>query len=166
MIAQNWEEMKVNKLHIVISIFLLCALCGGTLYSCFSPPQNTPCMPIDYPEGKKIEAEQYKIYTFQTKDSSDVVYEFYKTTLEMNPLPDDDYQLATWREYSIRDIGVLFECVSRLNNYESELGCIFVNKTDERTVVYTMWSYNEGPGMPCYDLPEIEAEDYLDVYKP
>jgi hypothetical protein len=45
-------------------------------------------MPIDYPEGKKIEAEQYKIYTFETKDSSDVVYEFYKTTLEMNPLPD------------------------------------------------------------------------------
>ena len=158
--------MKSNKLFIVVSLFLLCLICSGTLYSCLRPPTNTPCMPRNYPAGHKMEAKQSEIYTLETSDPYEDVYKFYKTTLEMNPLPKHEYQLATWREYPIRDIGVLFECVSKLNGYESELGCIFVNKTDQQTVIHAMWSYNEGPGVACYVLPEIEAEDYLEVFKP
>jgi hypothetical protein len=122
-------------------------------------------MLINYPDGKKIEAEQGKIYTFETSNTDDDVYRFYRTNLKLNPRTSDDSWLGTWDEYLIRDTGVLFECASRLNDYETELGCIFVNKTDSGTVIYAMWSYNEGPGIPCYELPEIEAEDYLDVFK-
>jgi hypothetical protein len=117
-------------------------------------------MPIDYPDGKKIEAKQREIYTFETSDPYDDVYKFFRTNLKLDPQTDDRYELATWKEYSIRDIGVLFECVSKLNSYESELGCIFVNKEEGNVVVYAMWSYNEGPGLPCYFLPEIEPDDY------
>ncbi len=158
--------MKTNKLSIVFSMFLLCILCGGILYSCFRPPSNTPCMPIDYPLGKKIEAEQHKTYTFKTSDAYDDVYRFYRGKLELNQQIGDKYELATWREYPIRDIGVLFECLSYLSKNETELGCLFVNKTEGgKVVIYAMWSYNEGPGIPCYYLPEIEAEDYQDVFK-
>lgn len=121
-------------------------------------------MPIDYPVGKKIEAEQHKIYTFETSDAYDDVYKFYRGNLELNPHTGDDYELATWREYPIREIGVLFECGSYISRNQTELGCLFVNKTESGTVIiYAMWSYNEGPGIPCYELPELEAEDYLDV---
>ena len=100
--------MKTKRLYIVLSIFLLCTLCGGILYSCFSPPSNTPCMPIDYPAGKKIEAEQREIYTFETSDTYDEVYRFYRGNLELNPLTGNEYQWATWREYPIRYIVMLF----------------------------------------------------------
>jgi hypothetical protein len=121
-------------------------------------------MPVDYPDGKKIQAKSRQIYAFETSDAYDDVYRFYKTNLIINPLTSDDSWIGTWDEYAIRDIGVLFECASYLNSYEAELGCIFINKTNSDTVIYTIWSYNEGPGYPCYHLPGIEAEDYLDVF--
>ena len=117
-------------------------------------------MLIGYPDGKKFQAESRQVYAFETSDAYNDVYEFYKNNLQLNPLTSDDSWLGTWDEYSIRDVGVLFECASSLNSYESELGCVFVNKTDSKTVIYSMWSYNEGPGLPCYYLPEIEPEDY------
>lgn len=150
----------MKKSYIAFSVLLLCVFCSGLLYSCFRPPANTPCMPIDYPDGKKIEAKQRKIYTFETSDPYDDVYKFFRMNLKLDPQTNNSYELATWKEYSIRDIGILFECVSKLNSYESELGCIFVNKKEGNVVVYAMWSYNEGPGIPCYFLPEIEPDDY------
>jgi hypothetical protein len=123
-------------------------------------------MPINYPEGMKIEAEQGKIYTFETSNPYDDVYKFIKSNLKLAPLTVDGYGVAigTWREYSIRDNGALFKCGSRVKYNLSELGCIFVNKNNGGTVVYAMWSYNEGPGIPCYELPGLEAEDYLEVF--
>ena len=153
--------MKNKNILLVISALLISSLCSVCLYSSFMPPTNTPCMPIGYPEGKKIDAGQGKIYTFESIDAYHHIIAFYRANLKFDPPIEDRNGPIVWKEYPIRNIGVLFECGSSLNYYESELSCIFIHNKEGGVTIDIIWSYNQGPGIPCYVLPEIEPEDYL-----
>jgi len=123
-------------------------------------------MPIGYPDGNKIVVESSREnYSFETSNSYQKVVGFYRTNLKFNPPIEGGYGTIEWEEYPIRDIGILFECGSVLNDYESELGCIFVHDKDGKVIIDLLWSYNEGPGIPCDTLPDIEPEDYLNVWR-
>jgi hypothetical protein len=117
-------------------------------------------MPIEYPNGNKLDVESTEIYTFETDTTYSELLDFYRTNLKFDPPLRTKYETVEWVEYPIRDIGVLFQCGSILNGYELELGCIFVNEKKGKGVVDITWSYSEGAATPCYVLPEIEPEDY------
>jgi hypothetical protein len=140
---------------------MLIGICGSVLYGMFRAPTNTPCTPISYPEGNRLDVESTKIYTFEPASSYADVVDFYRTHLKFDPPLKTKYETVVWREYPIRDIGILFQCGSKLNGYEVEQGCIFVHKNLGKSVVDITWSYAEVAATSCYVLPEIEPEDYL-----
>jgi hypothetical protein len=151
-----------RKIFIALSILIPCIFCSVYLYSYFAPPTNTPCTPIGYPDGNKLEVESTKIYTFETNEAYSDVINFYRESLKFDPPVRDNYGEITWQEYPIRDIGILFLCGSILDGYTSELGCIFVQEKDGLSMINIIWSYQvDGPATSCYVLPDIEPEDYL-----
>ena len=151
-----------HKRYLILGLFSLSLLCGIYLYSCFAPPTNTPCAPIEYPNGNKSDVESRKIYTFETNDTYADVVAFYETRLKDEPPPEDNYGPITWDAYPIRNDGILFVCGSILDGYTSEIGCIYVREKSGKGVIDITWSYQvDGPAVSCDVLPGIEAEDYL-----
>ena len=150
-----------HKRSLALGILSLSLLCGVLLYSCFAPPTNTPCTPIEYPNGNKLDVESGKIYTFETNDAYADVVAFYETTLNSEPRPEDSYGPIIWDVYPIREEGVLFECFSILDGILAETGCIYVSEKYGKGAIDMTWSYAEVEAAPCYVLPGIEPEDYL-----
>lgn len=145
----------------LLALILLIGICGSILAWIMCAPTNTPCTPIEYPNGNKLDIESTEIYTLQTDRSYSDLLDFYRSNLKFDPPLVTKYELVEWREYPIRDIGILFRCGSKLNGYELELGCIFVRDENGRGTVDITWSYSEGAATPCDVLPGIELEDYL-----
>ncbi|HMN15084.1 MAG TPA: hypothetical protein PKD55_22425, partial [Bellilinea sp.] len=154
--------MYKHKALIVLTGFLfLLVVCIFISLSITQTPLNTPCSPIVYPEGNKAEWTPSEVYTFETSTHYENVVDFYRSHLRFDPPFKTKYEVVEWVEHSIQKKGVLFECGSKLNNYEVELGCIFIHKTQGNVAIDIMWSYGEGAPTPCYVLPEVEPEDYL-----
>jgi hypothetical protein len=120
-------------------------------------------MPIEYPGGNTLDVESTEVYTFETDTTYSELLDFYRINLKFDPPLITKYETVEWKEYPIRNVGVLFECGSKLNGYELELGCIFVHDKNGKGVVDITWSYSEGAAIPCDVLPGIEPEDYLIV---
>jgi hypothetical protein len=72
-----------SKILAVSSVLILGGLCGVYLYSCFAPPKDTPCMPIDYPNGNKLNIKSTMILTFETNAKYPDVVDFYRTNLKL-----------------------------------------------------------------------------------
>jgi hypothetical protein len=140
----------------------MCALSSMYLYSCFAAPTNTPCTPIGYPDGAKLDVESGKIYSFETDDTYSEVVGFYQENLNFDPSLKNKYGPINWRAYPIRDDGVLYVCGAVLDGYTSEIGCIHVVEKYGKGFIDITWSYLvDGPAVSCDVLPEIEPEDYL-----
>lgn len=153
--------MKHNR-YLVLGLFLSCLLCGLYLYSCFAPPTNTPCTPIEYATGDKLDVDSGKIYTFETNDAYADVLAFYEAGLKTELPPEDNYGPITWDAFPIGNNRILFVCSSILDGYTSEIGCIYVRERTGEGVIEITWSYQlDGPAKSCDVLPGIEPEDYL-----
>lgn len=151
-----------RKLILTLSSLLICALSGIYLYSCFAAPTNTPCTPIRYPDGDKLEVESAKIYSFETNDAYSEIVDFYQKNLNFNPLLQNKYGSINWKAYPIQDNGILYLCGAVLDGYTSEIGCIHVSEKSGKGVIDITWSYLvDGPAVSCDVLPGIEPEDYL-----
>ena len=152
---------KIILLSALLGLLVVLGICGSFAYWMFRTPTNTPCTPILYPEGNRLDVESTKVYTIETVATYSDLVAFYRTNLKFDPPLKTKYETVEWVEHSIRDVGILFQCGSKLNSYELELGCIFVHEENGKGIVDITWSYSEGAATPCYVLPEIEPEDYL-----
>lgn len=147
----------------LLGFILLVGICAPLSSWIAQTPKNTPCNPISYPDGVRLDVKSTKAYTYETISSYNDVVDFYRTHLKFDPPLKTKYETVEWIEYPIRESGVLFQCGSKLNGYELELGCIFVHDENGKGIVEITWSYSEGAATPCYVLPGIEPEDYLKI---
>lgn len=150
--------LLVTLLGLLILVGLWGFLWGWTYYN----PRNATCIPISYPDGAMLDVESFEVYTFETNAAYSEVVDFYRTNLKFDPPLKTKYEdVIEWDEYPIRDVGILFECGSKLNSYQLELSCIFVRDENGKGVIDITWSYADNAAAPCYTLPGIEPEDYL-----
>lgn len=153
--------IKYRILPLLLGLIILIIVCSSISLWMFRTPSNTPCTPIGYPEGTRLKIIPSEIYSFETDTEYANVVDFYRDHLILIPPEKTQYETVKWNEHSIQNNGVLFHCGSKLNKYELELGCIYVHEKDENAVIDILWSYAEGAATPCYILPNIEPEDYL-----
>jgi hypothetical protein len=151
-------------LFAFLGLLILVGPCRSSWDRWFYTPANTPCMPISYPDRARFDLESYEVYTFETAASYTDVVDFYRTHLKFDPPLRTDYDdTVEWKEYPIRDIGILFECYANLTDYTVESGCIFVRNEDGTGIVDVSWAYYDDFVASCYRLPKIEPEDYQET---
>jgi len=152
---------KQKLLPLVLGLIILLIVCGSISLWVFRTPSNTPCTPISHPEGTRLDIKSSEVYTFETHTDYANVVDFYRDRLILIPPQKTQFETVEWTEYPIQDKGVLFQCGSKLNSYELDLGCIYIHEKEGNAVIDVTWSYSEGAASPCYIIPEIEPEDYL-----
>lgn len=100
------------------------------------PPLKPNCLPIDYPNGSIVKAENGVLMTYTVPKTMDELVPFFEQKLKD---PKNKNRLWGWKKTGTNDI--LFECVSAASAYEAERGCIHFKKVDNTTIITSVWSH-------------------------
>lgn len=129
-----------------LAAIVICSGCWGIPVS-----NNTNrCVPPWYPKFDIRQMESSVVVTLRTEDTVNIVRGAYNDWLQPEEWTTkrDVVMEALWRMTSYSD-GYLYECITAVNHYEVERGCIFVKRADSETEILLTWTLSESSVGGC-----------------
>jgi hypothetical protein len=139
----------IVKLIGIILILLCCSLVYIFWDGYYLP--NKPCRPILYPTGIEPRPSEGQSNFYSTEDSVSEVVQFYDQRLDAIPtLNSDDWVGSRWIRLKLGAASYVYECRSLdINRITKEQGCIYVNETNDGTLVETLFYRYEEETSSC-----------------
>ena len=139
------------SMTLISAVLLICLL--AIFFLSGLSPLKPNCLPISYPDGRVLDAEDGKVTTYITEKPFSEIIGFFEKSLQ-----DSENNNRKWKKIQIGESATLFECASAATAYEAERGCIFLEEKEEGTVITSVWSHFPDSAPVCsYYIDALKA---------